>query len=91
MVDDPVDAAVIRQLSPGGLAVGAAVAHRDEEIEDGLLEESGLSRVKPGEKLCGDLGADPLDALIDLFGGIERFDLFDGLCNCRAAVLRDRR
>src|SRR5699024_8966562 len=45
LIDDPVDPTVPRELRAGGGALGAAVPHRHEQIEDGLLKELRILRL----------------------------------------------
>lgn len=66
LVDDPVDATVISTADPPRLPVRAAVAHLDEHVEHGLLEERRVLLAEALEQLGGDVRGEPVDALLDL-------------------------
>lgn len=71
LVDDPVDAAVIGELGLRRLAVGAAVAHGHQQIEDCLLKEQRILSVEPAQQVVGEVGMDTRDARLNLLSRVE--------------------
>lgn len=57
LVDDSIDATVATATDPACTLLDTAVAHRHQDVEDGLFEEPGACRAKPLDQLCGNLGA----------------------------------
>lgn len=70
LIDDAVNAAIVRQLGTRGGTVGAAISHPNEQVEHRLLEELRLVAMQPGEQR-GDLRLDPGDAVLDLLDGVQ--------------------